>query len=154
VLELAADLEAGPKGVLEGTLSFERVGSGRSSTELTGLSIEGTNDGARAEASRDGAVYANAVSALASIRQLEATRAYAAGDTTRAQTLIDDNLHEMTAVAQAAPAPERAMLERQLESYNEAKAGFARSAPSSSAGKARAKAAYAKDSSNLVRKKF
>jgi len=153
-LELALNLDAGQKVVLDGRLTFTRVGSGPSSSRLSRIEIEGTTDPALVEAGRDGAVHANAISALASMRQLEATRAYVAGDTARAQALIDQNLTEMKAIAETAPESERAMLDRQLEAYTQAKKGFSAEAPGSSAGKARAKASYARDSGNLVRKKF
>jgi Ca-activated chloride channel family protein len=154
VIELATQLEVGETSAFQGAVSWDRVGGGATETTLDKLELSATTSPAEVDASRDGAVFASATSALASIRQLEAADAYARGDGARAQQLIQQNVSELRAAAPAAPAAERAALERQEQAYAATSSAFAGSAPTSAEGKAKAKASVANDSKNLGRKGF
>ena len=154
VLELATTLEPGETAALGGQVRWDRVGGGGSDVPLGRLEVAGTTSPAEVDASRDGAIYASVMSVVASTRQLEATQAYASGDVTRAQALIEQNVADLGVAAAAAPAPARAALERQQQEYDGARQGFATAAPTSTEGKSRAKAAAAKDVGNLARPAF
>ena len=154
IVELATNLELGDVSAFEGTVSWDRVGAGSAEAKIDRLEIAATSDPNEVESSRDGAVFASATSALASVRQLEATQAYAGGDGRRAEQLIQQNMADLRAAAAAAPAEERAVLERQEQAYAATSSAFAAAPPKSDEGKAKAKAAAAQDSSNLGRKGF
>jgi Ca-activated chloride channel family protein len=118
--------------------------------DVDALALRGVVDSKTVDESRDGAVLASATSVIASERALEATDAYARGDVTRAQSLIDQNVADLQAAATAAPPVAREALSKQWNAYGEAKKGFA-AKPSSAAGQAAAKHTYQLDNANLAR---
>jgi len=154
VIELTGDLPAGAVRSLSGKVAWSRVGGGSADAKIAGLDVAGASDSREVEEARDGAVLASAVSALASVRQLEATEAYNRGDGARAQALISDNEAQLAAAASAAPKPMAAALDRQREGYGESKRTFAAAAPTSTEGKSAAKAGAEKDLANMVRSAF
>ena len=117
--------------------------------EIGALSLRGAVDTQSVEQSRDGVVFADATSVIASQRELEATTAFANGDVRRAQQLIEQNVNELNAAAALAPsaAPK---LKKQLAAYDETKQSF-HAAPGSGAGRAAAKRAFQQDWQNLDR---
>lgn len=123
-------------------------------TASASVQLATTSDRAGAEASRDGLVFANATSVLASTRQLEAADAYAKGDRARATALIDDNLKDIALAQAAAPPAAASAMARQAEAYADMKTKVDSFAPSSAQGRAAAKSATAKESQNLERKAF
>lgn len=154
ILELTGDLPAGALRTLNASVTWSRVGGGSAEAKIDRLDIAGATTTAEVEEARDGAVFASAVSALASIRQLEATEAYNRGEGARAQALIEENETQIAAAATAAPKAAAEALDRQLQSYRDAKRSFAAAPPTSTAGKAAAKAAAAKDLANMDRNAF
>jgi hypothetical protein len=118
------------------------------------IAIRGVVDSKTVDDSRDGTVLASATSVIASERSLEAANAYARGDVTRAQTLIDQNVAELHAAATAAPPSAVAGLEKQWNSYAETKKTFVNAKPGSAAGQAAAKRSYQVDNENLARKTY
>ncbi len=154
IVELSGQLPAGELRSLSASVAWSRVGGGSSEAKIDHLDIAGAFTAAEVEEARDGAVFASAVSALASIRQLEATEAYNRGEGARAQALIEENEVQIAAAATAAPAPAAEALQRQLDDYRATKGSFAAAPPTSTAGKAAAKAAAAKDLANMGRSTF
>lgn len=154
IVELTGDVPAGELRSLRASVKWSRVGGGAEEATIDRLDVAGAFTAAEVEEARDGAVFASAVSALASLRQLEATEAYNRGEGERARALIEENEAQIAAAASAAPAPKAAELDRQLRSYREDKASFAAAPPTSTAGKAAAKAAAAKDLANMGRSAF
>jgi Ca-activated chloride channel family protein len=130
------------------------AGERRVSANDVKLELRGTTDSRAAQASQNGAVFANATSVFASKRQLDAAEAYARGDNTRAQQLIDDNMRDLTVAAKAAPAPVASAMARQITSYGATKEEFNQAAPGSDRGKSAAKAAVSKDLGNMKRGSF
>ena len=118
------------------------------------LSLRGTTDSRAAQASQNGAVFANATSVFASKRQLDAAEAYARGDNARAQQLIDNNMADLAVAAKAAPAPEAAAMQRQISSYGLTKKEFQSAGPGSDRGKSAAKSAVSQDLGNMKRGSF
>jgi Ca-activated chloride channel family protein len=153
VLELAATAEAGESLAVDGTVAYRRVGGEATEVRLTRLALRGTNDAREAEAARDGVIFADATSVLASARQLEAADAYEKGDTARAGALIQANLADLSAAATAAPAAAPA-LAAQAAAYDGAQKEFAAAPPSSDRGKTAARAAVEKDVANLSHRAF
>lgn len=143
---------AGTVGALEATASWKLVGGDAASASATPLTLVASDDARAVEAGRDGAVLANATSAVASRRQIEAANAYARGDIGTATRLAEENEQSLAAARAAAPAAEAAALDSQLQAYKDMKDGFVRVAPSSAEGKVRAKSAAAKEMSNIARK--
>jgi Ca-activated chloride channel family protein len=154
VLELAASADAGELRAIDGRVTWDRVGGGSVDVRVGGLAIAGTNDAQAVEAGRDGAVMAVATSTFASVRQLEAAEAYQRGDVGRAQAIIDGNMADLRSAAAAAPAASAAPLEEQMREYEKTKKVFAAEKPQSEGGRARAKAAAARDLSNMGRAGF
>ncbi len=155
IVHVTARLGDGERAPLGGHALWTVVGDARGSQDVAfgGLAIAGTIDPKVVAEGRDGAVLASATSVIASQRELEAAEAYAKGDVTRAQGLIDQNIADLGAVAADAPAPAAAALVNQQKTYAATKHRF-RAAPGSLAGRAAAKRAYEIDSSNLARKAF
>jgi Ca-activated chloride channel family protein len=154
VLELAVTAEAGEALGIEGTVAWRRVGGEAAEVRLARLSLRGTSDAREAEASRDGAIFADATSVLASVRQLEATAAYEKGDTARAGAIIQENVVALRAAAAAAPPAAAPALTAQASAYDGAQRELQAAAPGSDRGKAAAKAAAEKDVANLSRRAF
>ncbi|HEY8079727.1 MAG TPA: hypothetical protein VIF62_36605, partial [Labilithrix sp.] len=84
----------------------------------------------------------------------EAANAYAQGDVMRAAQLQQQNAADLQAAMAAAPAPAASTLSAQLKSYDETKRQFAAAKPTTTAGRAAAKAAVVKDVDNLSRTGF
>jgi Ca-activated chloride channel family protein len=154
VVELSGDLPVGTVRSVAGQVTWSRVGGGSAEATIAGLGVGGASDPREVEEARNGAVYASAVSALASLRQIEATEAYNRGDGARAQALISENQLELAAAASAAPKASASALQRQEQEYADAKKTFAAAAPTSVEGKAAAKAGAARDFANMGRSAF
>lgn len=137
------------------TASWTRVGDGRRATvDVPRLTMVATNDAAAVDQARDGAVLASATSVAASQRALEAARAYSSGDVNRATALAAQNQAALADALAAAPPAARPALTAQMKSYDEMKDAFVTVSPASTAGKARAKAAAAKELGNISRKAY
>lgn len=154
IVELTADLGADVSRPIEGQVSWSRVGGDNAQARIEGLALVGSSDARAVEAGRDPAVFASAMSIVASRRQLEAADAWQKGDGRRAQALIEQNVAELNAVAAAAPSAAATSLFQQARDYETTKKAFAASPPRSAAGNFAAKAAAAKDVSNLSRKSY
>ncbi len=151
VLELAASVEAGDARAFEGRVSWNNVGGDGADARFSDLAIRGSSDENVVAQGRDGAVLARAMSATASLRQIEASEAYAEGDVQRAQGLIDQNLVDLRAAEAAAPPAAATALQAQARSYDDTKRSFAAAAPRSAAGSIAAKQAVEKNTSNMGR---
>jgi Ca-activated chloride channel family protein len=154
VLELAADIGANVPRSIEGQVRWSRVGGDTGEARIEGLALVGSTDPRAVEAGRDPEVLANAMSVIASRRQLDAADAYRQGDVQRAQALIDQNVVELNAAAAAAPAVAASSLQNQVRTYETAKKAFAAAAPQSVAGRAAAKVSAEKEISNLSRSTY
>ncbi len=154
VIELAASVEAGEARALQGRVSFRNVGGDSVEARVPSLSIRGSADERTVAEGRDGTVLARAMSATASLRQIEATEAYEKGDLTRAQALIDQNIVDLRAAEVAAPAPAVEALQQQARSYDETKRTFAAAPPRSAEGSMAAKRSLEKDTGNVARQVF
>lgn len=154
VVELAFDAEHGESMPLRADVSWERVGGDRVNSKLTALTVTGESDADLALASRDGRVYASALSATASMRQIAAAEAYARGDTAAAEQLLDENEKSLGFAAAAAPAEQKAAVERQRAEVSDARSKFRAAAPGSPAAKAAGKESAAKNAENLSRQAF
>jgi Ca-activated chloride channel family protein len=118
------------------------------------LSILATNDANEVDVGRDGAVLASATSVLASERQIQAAQAYAVGDVSRAAALADQNQAALADALANAPAAAAPAIKAQMGAYEEQKRGFTTVSPMSVAGKSHAKAAAAKEMSNMNRQTY
>jgi Ca-activated chloride channel homolog len=154
VIELAANVEVGEARAFEGRVSWSNVGGDGVNARFGDVAIRGSADESVVAQGRDGAVLARAMSSTASLRQIEATEAYAEGDVQRAQGLIDQNIADLHAAATAAPAAAATSLQAQAQSYDETKRTFASAAPRSAAGSIAAKQAVEKNTSNIARQAF
>lgn len=134
--------------------SWSRVGGSAATVDVPTLRLVPTSSLAEVEASRDGAVLANATSVTASKRQLEAANAYASGDVKRAEQITADNERVLAQAMAIAPAPVARGLAAQKSTYSALRESFARTAPESVAGKAAAKGSVAMDMGNLSRTGF
>ncbi len=154
ILELRAQPSVGQTLSIASDVSWQQVHGEHADITLSRLSLVATQDAGEVEASRDHRVWASAMSAFASARQLEAAAAYARGDVGTAQRLIDESLGELDAAAQAAPDDVARGLLEQKRSYESTKGRFATSAPGSADGRAAAKEATAADNANLSRQSY
>ncbi len=154
VLELAGRVDAGEVRGIDAQVGWSRVAGGAADVKLGRLEVTGTDDARAVEEGRDGAIWADAMSALASIRQLEATEAYTRGETARAQALIDENLADLGGAAAAAPPAASAALHNQMQVYEQTREQFGRAQAGSAEGKTAAKAAAERDLGNVSRKGF
>lgn len=151
ILELEADAPLGEALPIDAQISWSRVGGGAANLDLAQLRLVTTDDQDAVQDSRDGRVWSSGISAIASIRQLEAAEAYAKGDTALADKLIDENVSELEDAAVAAPAPMAAAIRNQQRGYLGTKKKFEHTAPGSAEGRAAAKESAAQDSANLDR---
>jgi Ca-activated chloride channel family protein len=149
IVELGVSAGAGERRAFEGSVAWSAVGGDTATARFGGLALSGSTDALAVEAGRDGAVLANAVSVVASYREIEAAEAYQRGDTARAQALIEGNVQDLNAAATAAPAAAPA-LAAQARAYEGDRRAFA-APPSSDQGRAAAKAAAAKNLANDAR---
>ena len=154
VIELELDAEHGQSLPLHADVSWQRLGGDRTVAKLSELSVTGDSDADAVMASRDGRVYASAISAMASFRQIAASEAYARGDAKGADKLLQQNLADLEVAAAAAPAEEKASLERQRADVTDSQNKFRSFAPGSAPAKAASKESAWKNSENLSRKKF
>ncbi|MBK8252667.1 MAG: VWA domain-containing protein [Polyangiaceae bacterium] len=154
IIEFTGDIPAGALSSFDSEIRLDQVGGTTTTTKIGTLALGGAVNAADVEESRNGAVYASAVSALASLRQLEATDAYNRGDGRRAEALIEQNEAEIAAAATAAPPAAATALSRQLDAYRAAKRSFAQAPAGSDEGKAAAKAGTAQDIANMGRSAF
>jgi Ca-activated chloride channel homolog len=154
VIELGVRAEHGQLLPIGAQVDWQLVGGDRASARLAELSLAGERDEREVLRARNGRVYASALSAMASFRQLAATEAYARGDQHTASALIDQNMAELEAAAKAAPRAAAAPIRRQLEEISAARDDFSRAPPGSSSGKAAAKTSADKHSKNLSRPSF
>ncbi len=76
IIELSSDAEQGEKLPLQATVSWQRVGGPQTKAKLAELSVVGDANASAVAESRDPVVFASAVSALASVRQLAAAESY------------------------------------------------------------------------------
>jgi Ca-activated chloride channel family protein len=151
VIELAANVDAGEARAFDGRVSWNNVGGDGAQARFGDVAIRGSADENVVAQGRDGAVLARAMSSTASLRQIEATEAYAEGDVQRAQGLIDQNIADLHTAQMAAPAAAATALEAQANSYDDTKRKFASAAPKSAAGSIAAKQAVEKNTSNIGR---
>jgi hypothetical protein len=154
IIEFSSSAEQGEKLPLQATVSWQRVGGPHTQAKLAELAVVGDASASAVAESRDPVVFASAVSALASVRQLAAAESYSHGDSEKAKELLDQNLMALQAAEAAAPAPVAAQLKRQRDEVVQAKSGFASAKPSSPKGKALSKASAAKNNANLSRSAF
>jgi Ca-activated chloride channel family protein len=152
LVELTASVPLAQSRAFEGSVAWNVVGGDTATARFAGVSVVGSDDALAVDQGRDGAVLANAVSVLASARQIEAAAAYERGDSAGARALIESNEHELAAAASAAPAPAAAALMQQQQAYGETKRAFA--APASPKSHAAAKAGAARDFDNMNRKGY
>jgi len=115
------------------------------------LEIVASGDPAAVMASRDARVWARAISAMSSLRQLDAVQAFGRGDASGARRIIDDNVASLEGVLRAAPESEAPAIARQIAEYKSTRREL--SADGDEARTA-AKAAAEKDSANLARPSF
>lgn len=154
IVELSTDAEQGESLALGATVSWQKVGGSHTRAKLAALSVVGDSQKSAVAESRDPAVYASAVSALASVRQLAAAESFAHGDEGKAQELLDQNMAALSAAEAEAPAEVAAQLARQRADVSAAKSGFRAAKPGSPKAKALTKAATEKNNNNLSRSAF
>ncbi len=154
VVELRTDAFGGGSFDIGTHASWNKVGGATAYVDAPKLTLLAMQSPADVERGKDGAVFASAVSVNASRRQMEAANAYAQGDMARWSQLQNQNEMELQAAMANAPAPAASALATQLKAYEETKTQFAAAKPSTAAGRAAAKSAVVKDSSNLSRSAF
>lgn len=154
VVEIEADMSGADARQIASNIRWDRVGGSGANIDVAALTVVPTSDPQQVEEARNAAVVASAVSALASVRQLEAVEAYSRGDGGRARLLIDQNMKDLAAAEAAAPPAAAAALQRQREVYQGTQSSFATAAPTSTQGKAAAKRAAEKDLANNERNAF
>lgn len=125
LLEFSTDLASGDARVLDGNASWDRVGGGHADVRIENLGFAAVSDQAAVDGSRDAAVFARAMSVVASRRQIEATEAFSRGDNARGQALIQQNQVSLGQAAAAAPAAMRPKLEAQVNTYESDSKAFA-----------------------------
>lgn len=150
ILELAADGVLG-RSDIHATASWTKVGGSSTRASVPTLSLVTSYDASEVERGRDGAVFASAMSVIASKRQLEATSAYARGDVATATRLTAQNEAALGSALAAAPSAAAPAISAQLNAYSAQKQGFSAHRPQSAEGRAVAKSAAAKDLGNLNR---
>lgn len=149
IVELISRLPAEETRLITGDFSWKsRKNDGLVGAPWGQLALVGTASPEVESRSLDGAVLASATSVLASVRQIEATEAYARGDAGRAQALIQDNLMELQQARKVAPADLAIALGNQASAYNDTGKKF-QASPGSAEGKAAAKSSYHKEVRNL-----
>lgn len=154
IVELEVAAEHGQALALDADVDWNLVGGDHARVRIADLGLVGERDAREVSRSRNSRVWANAISATASLRQLAAAEAFARGDKGKADALIAQNEAELSAAAADAPAEAAAPLRRQLEDANDAKQKFRAAAPGTDTGKAAAKAAAHTHVKNLSRPSF
>lgn len=151
ILELTVDGAPGSSD-LRAAASWTTVGRpGTRVFSMPTLSLVTSYDAFEVERGRDGAVFASAMSVIASKRQLEAASAYARGDVATATRLTAENEAALGSALAAAPPAAAPALTAQMNAYSAQKQGFTSVRPQSAEGKTVAKSAAAKDLGNLNR---
>lgn len=150
VIELEASAGMGASLPINGDVEWDLVAGEHAAVRIQPLAIAVTDDADAVRRARDGRVFASAVSALASLRQLEAAEAYSRGDVGRAQQLIDDNVTALREARAAAPTAAASALAKQEQSYASDKGAF-RAAPGSPEGRSASKRVTEKDAANIDR---
>jgi Ca-activated chloride channel family protein len=148
LVELQTSMTDGKAAAVSGYASWQRVGAGAGTANIPALQLVAINDPTLVDRSKDGTVLARAASVTASERQLEAAEAFARGDKTHADALIQRNIADLSLAGAAAPAPVASALAAQSSSYESTRKAFSVAAPSSPAGKFHAKASAAKNWDN------
>jgi Ca-activated chloride channel family protein len=138
----------------DATATWNQVGGATATVTVPRLTVLAVNDASEVEKGRDGAVLANATSAIVSKRQIEATAAYTAGDISRATQLTADNERALADAMVAAPAPLATSLAEQKRGYGELKKTFGFAKPGSAEGQAAAKSAVSRELGNTSRKGY
>lgn len=151
ILDLGVTIPAGEVRTFEGRVAWNVVLGDTVTARIPAISLTGTREQLAMDEGRDGAVFANATSVLASARQIQAAEAYRRGDTARAQALIAENEVALSAAAAAAPAAAKPRLAAQSKAYEATKRDFSEQPAGSDKGRAAAKAAAAKDFNNISR---
>jgi Ca-activated chloride channel family protein len=154
IVELRAEAEHGEALGLSSRLSWRRVGGQKAQAHVPALTLKGERSEQLVLASRNPRVIASATSALASLRQLAATQAYAEGDTDKAEALMDQSLAALETAAAGAPAEEKESLDKQRAELDGAKRAFRAAPPKSAAAKSAGKASAAANAKNIGRKAF
>jgi Ca-activated chloride channel family protein len=153
VVEFATTLGANEVERVATEALWHRVGGEHADVRAPDLSLAGTLDPGEVRRGEDGAVFASATSVISSQRELEAAEAYAHGDREKAHSLIQQNISALSSAAAAAPPKVAATLMLQSQAYDSHMKAFA-APPSSDVGKRAAKAAAARESSNLGRSTY
>jgi Ca-activated chloride channel family protein len=149
IVELLAHLPAEETRRITGDFSWKsRKNDGLVGAPWGQLALAGTADPGVESRSLNGAVLASATSVLASLRQLEATEAYARGDQQRAQRLIEDNVAQLQQAQAHAPPELAGSLGNQASAYKDTSQSF-QASPASAEGKTAAKRSYHQDVLNL-----
>ena len=151
VIELVADAPLGAQVGIDTQLSWREVGDRTANIAVDRLTVRVTDDVSQVSASLDRAVWASCISALASVRQLDAAAAYAGGDLEAAERLIDENMSDLQSAAQHAPADVADDLRAQRDSYSTTRRRFKAAAPTSVEGRAAAKEVTETDNANVGR---
>lgn len=150
LIEMTAHMETDAKA-FEGAASWNLVGGAPVEAGIARLTVSPTYEPTDVEASRDGEVMANAVSVVASKRQLEAAEAFQRGDVQGAQNLIDKNMNDLKSAQAFAPPAAATALQKQEAAYGGTKRVFSTAKPKSAEGNAAAKGVFEKDVSNMDR---
>lgn len=137
------------------TASWRVVGRGeRTEAKASSLELLASSDPRAVEEGKDGAVFASAMSATASRRQMEAAEAYSSGDLRRAHQITEENLKALREAKASAPKPAAAALGNQITELEKAQSGFRSFAPQTAGGKAAAKAVRAREQMNAERSTY
>jgi Ca-activated chloride channel family protein len=160
LVEMTTDLPAGAAADLTGSVTWRGTGSSASGegaaaeATIPQLKVAATDDASAVARGRNETVFARVASVEASERQLEAARAYANGDSARAQHIIQDNITALNSARRHAPAPIAAALGAQAGSYDDTMKEFGRVSSASSMGRIAAKSAAASNLGNASRSAF
>jgi Ca-activated chloride channel family protein len=153
VVELEVDADLGDQLRFDTRLSWQPVGGSSAEARFATLKMVASADEDAVADARDGEIYARAVSALASWKQLRAVEAFGRGDREEARRLIDANIRELKQAAKAAPEAADE-LDAQVNSYDASRTTLSEAAPASPAARAAAKRAYEKNTANLSYEAF
>ncbi len=149
IVEMITHLPAEETRRITGDFSWKsRKNDGLVGAPWGQLALAGTADPDVEARSLNGAVLASATSVLASLRQIEATEAYARGDQQRARRLIEDNVARLQEAQAHAPPELAGSLGNQASAYKGTSQSF-QASPASAEGKTAAKRSYHQDVLNL-----
>jgi len=154
LVQMATDLGAGSGVTLASTVSWHSVGGEPAEARIPALDLVASANADEVARGRNETVFARATSVEASERQLEAAEAYAAGDTGRANGLIQHNMTALKRAAVAAPAAVAQALTAQSDSYDKTMQVFSKAGPRSASGQVAAKSAAAHNLANASASAF